>query len=283
LDYNRLRKRTLAGAKPALNFGTSGHKALEHRYKACLNQAVSPQVEDEQIRILETFFATNPPPEDEYRNLNWAIELFVKKYNKHYSSEPFSVLLDENQKPLVELPFTVPLATIGDVSVIYMGRIDLPVLWDDQVFILDHKTTSMLGQGFWDDLRVSPQQIGYAWAFWKLTGRCPAGFCVNAIRTKQAPVKPKNGIDAWWSECYERSKEFLSIDQYNEWEENLIKLVEEYLFHENKSYFPMKKKWCCGKYGRCQYYEVCTTNRESRDMMLQSSMYVDNDWSPLNP
>ncbi len=289
LEYNRLRKRELAATRPSLNFGTCGHLVWEHRYRTLGNAAPTPQLEEECGQIVSKYFAENPFPEDDFRTVNWAIELFVKRYNQRYALEPFQLLQTEDGQSVVELPFMVKLfdarGSITPSSLIpvyYTGKIDLPVSWDDSIMVGDHKTTSMMGDSFWDDLRVSPQLLGYCWGFWQTTGIRPAGFFVNAVRTRPQPMKPKGGLDAWWEENYQRSKEFVSVGQLDEWKANTIALVEEFLWHHSRSYFPMKKKWCSGKYGKCQYYSVCNglpiTQREE---MLMSQLYMHNAWSPL--
>lgn len=286
-EYNRILKRTSKGSKPSLDFGTAIHSALEHRYKAFGTQPViETDCYEQQGKILEKFFEENPPPEDDYRNLNWALEV-VRHYNTRYNIEPFNLLTDDEGKPLVELSFALPLfdyehPTAGLVPVYYTGRIDLPIVQDGRIYVMDHKTTSLMGQTFFDDLRVSPQQVGYAWAFEQLTQKKVNGFLINAIRSKQAPMKPKGGLDAWWEENFQRQREYLYPHSFPEWHYNTIALVEEFMWHHARGYFPQKKKWCVGKYGHCQYYQVCDTPPENRGVMLSApNLYMENVWSPL--
>lgn len=284
-EYNRLRKRIPAADRPSLNFGTAIHAALEHRYR--YHQANIPDLELEkaQAQILEECFRQKPPPEDDFRNLNWAIEV-NHKYNEHTSFEPFNLLLDNEGKPLVELSFALPLyvyeaSPTKRIQIYYTGRIDLPTMWDGQIIVGDHKTTSILGTTFFDDLRVSPQQVGYCWAFQKLTGKKVSGFFINAIRVRPAPAKPKGGFEAWWAESFQRHKEYLLPHTLEEWHTNVIALIDEFFWHYSRQFFPQKKKWCCGKYGRCQYYDVCDTPPNHRGLMLSSTLFTDNIWSPL--
>lgn len=304
LEYQQIRRRTLSASRPALDFGSAGHLVLEHRYRhygTDLDPLTLIECEQGQAQVLADFYAAHPQPEDSFRNLNWAMEVFVKHYNERYPIEPFNLLADANDKPMVELSFAIPFAfwdteeealvpSVGPsgldplpslVPILYSGKIDLPVLWDESVIIVDHKTTSVLGERFWDDLRVSPQQLGYCWAFWKLTGKMPLGFCVNAIRTSPMPMKPKNGIGAWWEESFSRMKEYINETHLNEWHHNCFALIEEMFWHAGRDYFPMKKKWCVGKYGKCQFYEVCYTPLAQRDELLASSAFEDYTWSPL--
>ena len=301
LEYSRLFRRISSAAKPALNFGSAIHLAMEYRYKNCKNQCPDALEESEQGRIMSDFFVKNPPPEDDWRNLNWAMTV-LKRYNQTYQVEPFNVLVAENDitnsvtkdivirkgEPLVEMPFALKLFDYnpenvipGPIPVYYSGKIDLPVMWDGLLTVIDHKTTSMLGDYFSKEQRVSPQQFGYVWAFEQLTGQKVAQFCINAIRSREAPQKPKGGIDAWWLENFHRHKEFVMPHHLVEWKANTIALVEEFFWHYQRGYFPQKKKWCCGKYGLCPYYDVCDLPPSQRGLMLESTAFADNDWSPL--
>lgn len=287
LEYERLLKRTPATAKTSLLFGSAGHHVLEYRYKTCGNNTIDAFQQGEQLRLLETFFHERFPPleEGDFRTLNWASELFVQKYNERYQAEPFNLLMDKEGKPMVEVSFVVPFGTriIDDrlINIFYMGRIDLPVLWDNQVIVFDHKTSSIMGTTVFDELRISPQQIGYAWAFQRLTGRKVAGFCVNVIRSRPPAAKPKNGLAAWWEESFVRDKTYLQPHHFSEWEENTNQLIDECLWYHTDKRFPQKKKWCVGKYGRCAFYDVCALPPESRSLLLESPLFVDNNWSPL--
>lgn len=284
-EYSRVRKRIPAISKPALAFGGAIHAALAVRYGRG-DVVFSPETWPLQMDALEKHFAENPIPPDDFRNVNWAAEV-LKRYNERYMIEPFS-MLKLGDKVFVEQPFLLPLFVYENppappLPVMYMGRIDMAVTWDSQVFVPDHKTTSMLGPTYFDDLRVSPQQVGYCWAFEQVTGVRPAGFVINAIRVRAQPDKPKGGVAAWWEESFQRHKEYLLPHTISEWKTNTIALVEEFMWQYNRGFFPQKKKWCCAKYGRCPYYDVCDSAPDVRGVMLSSGMFADNTWSPLNP
>lgn len=282
LQYQKLNQRVLAGGKTALHFGSAIHLALEHRYKTCGSGQPDYAVEDEQGQLLVKYFEQNPPPLDDHRNAEHCFNL-IKHYNQRYPVEPFKLLFDaKTQKPMVELSFMLPLYTRKDgMRVFYTGRIDLPVNWDGGVIIIDHKTTSMLGSTFFDELSMSAQQLGYSWAFQELSGLPVRGFCINALRTSKKPMKPKNGDAAWWDESIQRNITYLRPGQLEEWRTNAIALVEEFFWHYDNQYMPMKTKWCVGKYGKCSYFDVCNLPPEQRIEQLNSSLFTDNIWSPL--
>lgn len=314
LQYNRFHKKVAAIAKPSLNFGSAIHLALEHRYKTYQNMSPDALLHEEITGILSKFFEEHPVEDGEYRNLNWALEL-VKRYNNKYQIEPFQLLSDAAGKVQVELPFALPLFTYRlrdgnnpsgyiDIPVIYTGRIDLPVMWDDQLTIIDHKTTSMLGTSFGDGMKMSAQQKGYCWAFQTLTGQKVSGYCINAIRVKepgdftanaykklggrknppsqeQVEAKAEQLCAEWWDESLCRERYYLRDDELEEWKFNVIAIIKEMFYHYEQGYLPMKTSWC-NKFGRCAYFDVCSLPKEDRGVMLESGMFTENTWDPLH-
>lgn len=288
MQYSKLHRRISSGNKPSLNFGSAIHKALEYRYLHHRNKPADASLLEAQALEILKHFDTSPAEEDDYRTSNWAIEL-IKKYNDAYKVEPFNLLVDDKDKILCELSFALPLFDFvheglpfeKSIPVIYIGRIDLAVQWDGGVWILDHKTTSMLGAQYFESMSMSAQQLGYVWAFQELTKQKCQGFVINAIRVKQPPLKPRDGLDAWWRESFQRQRFHVMPEQIVEWKANTIALVKEFFYHYLQSYFPMKSSWCVGKYGRCQYFDVCTLPLTNRETMLASALFTDNNWSPL--
>lgn len=285
-QYRYENKRQPTSEQAALNFGTVVHKALDYRYIKCLSGQVS--TEDEQViydTILSPFFDVTPPPDGDHRTLDWAFEI-VKHYNKHYLFEPFQLITQPgSDRILSEMTFALPLFEhkLPDgrvIPIIYIGRIDLPVIWDGVFFIIDHKTATTLGSFYFDGQKVSSQYEGYCWAFSQLTKHPIGGFCINGIRTKAPPAKPRNGWDSWWSEGFERHKEYLRPGQLEEWKKNTIALIKEFFFHLSQDYFPLKRK-ACTMYGKCPYYDVCYLPEASRELVLSSDQFMDATWSPL--
>ena len=99
-----LKKRTLKGrASAALDFGSAGHLALDARYAGASDQ--------QQCDLLVNYFAGIPEsasPDADHRDLNFAIEVFVRKYGERYPIEPFNIMLDNHGNPIVERAFSVP-------------------------------------------------------------------------------------------------------------------------------------------------------------------------------
>jgi hypothetical protein len=299
LQYKSLALRIGVGEKPALNFGSAIHLALEHRYRKYKTDPVPDSYWNEVGIIFTEYFMEHPVPIDDWRNMNWAMKT-MKEYLKKYESEDFALLGDKDGNVMVELPFAIELYRhVGfyydgkEIPVIYTGRIDLPVVLPDATnWILDHKTTAMVGQQFFDRMRLSSQQKGYCWAFEQLTGKKVSGYVVNVIRSKQPPDYVLRGEpssrgkstspEAWWNESLQRERFYIQPSSLHEWKHNTIELVEEFFWHYQRGYLPMETALGCTAYGRCPYFDVCTTAPEDRNVMLMSGMYADNEWSPLH-
>lgn len=306
LQYKTLNLRVSAGEKSALNFGSAIHLALEHRYRHYKNQPVDQKYYDDVANLLTKFFEEHPTPGDDWRSLNFCMEM-VRKYNEKYESEEFNLLVDDKGEVMVELAFALPLfeyrgpacPTIieggltkhAPIPVIYTGRIDLPISLEGSIYVMDHKTSSQLGGQFWKEMKMTAQMRGYVWAFQELTGKKVSGFMVNGLRTKEVPKYVESGktysrggksstAESWWGETFQRERFILKPGEIDEWKRNTIDLVEEFFFHYFRDYMPLKTKWC-NIYGQCPYYDVCTLAEEDRGMFLASGLFTDNIWSPL--
>jgi hypothetical protein len=308
MEYFYMNKRTSSDERGALNFGGGVHAALACRYSQASGYqdfCSGTPVEQQMIERMDEYFAANPLPIDGWRTAEHARNI-VLGYNTRYDVEPFRVL-EQAGKPLTEFPFAFKLVTTKAevpkweyeapgwdkkithrlITWFYTGRIDLVVGEGSQIFTLDHKTTSMMGDGFWMEQRVSPQHEGYCWAWWKATGLVPAGYIVNGIRTRKPLVRDESGkskrsqrqdVEA---DDFQRDKVFIDLPRLMEWESNLKAKLETFLWYYSRGYFPAHKKWCVGKYGACQYYDVCSLSPEFRIPTLNSGNFKDATWSPL--
>ncbi len=277
VEYSYLHKRVASWSKAALNFGGAVHHALAIRYRDFPDLALSSD-EDLQMEELSKWFAEKPNPMEDHRTLDLAQKL-IRAYNSRFQGEEFASLTF-NGSPAVELPFVFRLCKIGDITILYCGRIDLVVTSDGLIFVVDHKTTSMMGEQFFKGLSVSPQMVGYASGVEAILPKekC-AGFIVNAIKVPK-PTKTKgDGVD---SDCFQRHRTYLQEGQLAEWRQNTIALVEEFLWNYSRGILPQKKSWCVNKFGLCEFFGVCELPADNRSLMLSTGQFTNNDWSPLN-
>jgi hypothetical protein len=279
-EYYLVRNKELNRSKAALSFGGLMHELLELRY----THLGYPQAD--LITIASEIVAKAPAvEEDEWRTPERALNTFIA-YLAASEFDDFTILKNGEGKPQVEIYFELPLGEVeyddayngthfDKIKVLWCGRIDLLVASDGKTWIMDHKTTTMLGETFFADFENSQQTIGYTWAAQQFLGTPVAGLYLNALAIRKPS---KSGV------AFERHTKRFPYDQSRlvEWQYNTLTLVSDFLSHLSRQYFPMQSKWCVGKYGKCPYFDVCTMPAEQRETMLTSNFYRDVTWTPKN-
>lgn len=292
--FKILDQRELADERWAMRFGGIFHNAMQVRYTDCPMLCANTPTEANMLAGAQTEFEQTPPPPEQYRTLSLMTSL-VKGYNQKYQVEDWDVVI-ANGKPLVEVPFLIKLGELKvpwrdkPYIIMYMGKIDLVVSLGGQIYTLDFKTTSIMGKGFWEEMSVTPQFEGYCWAWWKQMKTLPTGYIVRAIRTR-APLKRDDTGEPTSKRAkrrgdvepddFEEARHFVDEERLLEWEYNTMAIISNFVTSHYQGYLPAHKKWCVGKYGRCQYFEVCNLPLDNRQLLLHSSMFVDSKWSPL--
>lgn len=298
-EYYTINRRELNTEHAAFRFGTHIHHALAMHHTGFSEEIVTQRLIDN--------FAVNPCDSEGWRNLNSAL-LTLKSYFRHKHLHPWKPrnvwkTVREIQDPLlgfrlhrmsaVELTFAAFIGRVRGIPIIYTGRIDLLVELSDGLFVVDHKTTSVLGDSWWWDQAISPQYLGYCWAVVECYGIEPTGYLVNALG-----IRPSIA-NASWDDIEEkiivpkgskavpvefaRQKFYTKVPrgQLEEWRVNLLAQVRTYFDYCERGYFPMHRKACVGKYGRCPYYNVDELPAASREVALASPAFRNVTWSPL--
>jgi hypothetical protein len=249
------------------------------------------------------YFTENPTPPDEYRTPTCALEVLAHyRVRKTFPDYQWRVLSD-NQGLLVERPFELPLGVlevneeiqlpnwpnpqlVRRIHVAWSGRIDLVVESNMRNRICDHKTTSIAGDQFVQDFQLSNATIGYLWAAQQLWPDLDiSGFVLNAIHLKRhkpgtpLTVKGPRGGDPPLN--FFRAYFDYTPERVKQWEENALVLVEDFVHCMVRNFYPLHTKWCMSKYGKCQYWDVCTIDDSRvRLKMLQSDAFKDVTWNP---
>lgn len=278
-QYYSILKREPAGFNAALFFGSVIHKALEHRMKR------TPTWEADQVNTITAAYAENPPPFEEWRTPDLALEVLTA-YNKRWpiELEPFTVITDS-----VESSFRVLLGTamldcalqtpdgpvhVKAVNVFWTGRCDALINLYDSVFVMDHKTASVTGESYYEDFNLSSQMLGYVWAA-RQRGIPAVGLYADVLETRR-PSKTGKAI------AQRRQPYWYSDFHLEEWRVDTFTLIQDFLEHWARDYFPKGTKWCHGKYGECPYWKVCSQDTTAgREQLLHGENYQPVTWSPL--
>jgi len=296
-EYRLIYSRSTYPSAP-LTYGQAIHAALEVWYKA--QMATDDVTRAAMIHAGEKVFLANPMPIGEWRTFDHFVTA-IHRYIKRYANEPFVVLPHEGQ-PAVELSFCQPLTVIkvdalcpyprsqividsdsdspfhiANVHVVWTGIIDLIVQQGSSTWIVDHKTASRTGEAYFRAFDLSQQIIGYVWAARQLF---PSHDFQGAIMNIIVGRQPTKTGTAW---DQEREYKRFPQSRIDEWPLHMTSIIEDFLHHLTKGFFPMKTQWCSGKFGVCPFLDVCTMDtHRGRMLMLQSDRYADNVWNPLN-
>lgn len=277
-EYYNVYRREGAAERPALFRGTVLHHALAIR-KLRPHDDFQPL----QIDYILEAYRDKDFGEDEWRTAERAIDTIIL-YNKQWpiESEPFVVIEGSVEKPFKILLGTAELNThipgigyVRNVRIYWTGILDGLVDYS-QLFVLDHKSTSVLGPTFFDDFVLSSQMHGYVWSARKIGYPDCAGLYLDVLASRKPT---KTGI----ANEFQRQRYYYNDAHLAEWERDTFTLIEDFLEHLCRGYFPKSPKWCFGKYGRCQYWDVCTQPPENRQDVIESDLYKPVTWSPLSP
>lgn len=300
-EYKLVYSREAHARNAALVFGGAIHEALESLYTGA--------DEATQNQKLVDFFAQNPAPPDEFRTVGNALEV-MRLYRQHASIDPDYVseqpLFEwheetQTKRPIVERAFELPLGVldvdaklqlpswdrphhITQIHVAYSGRIDRVLHCNNANRVMDHKTGTVIEPL---EYLLASQTIGYVWAGRQLWPEHDiTGFCLNALRLKKptgsGPLNapgPRGGEPAlrFFRAYFEYPEETL-----RRWEVNTMALVTDFVHDLLRNYFPMKTKWCFGKFGKCPYHDVCTLQEPAVQLRyLNSEVFKDVTWDPV--
>lgn len=194
-----------------------------------------------------------------------------------------------HDRPIVERSFALPLGHVWGYPIIYIGKVDLMTedhngLWSGP----DHKTAFQFGKGFHDEMAVDSGQLGYVWATEQITGRRPRGYIIDAVRVRRA----SRGKASEYMENQDApvdASDFMRIpfdvlpETIEEWRTDTLAIIESIFQDYERGFFPRHRWECVSKYGQCDYYDVCHVAKGSRESVLASTLFEDNEWSPLNP
>lgn len=237
-----------------LSFGIAIHEALDKFYTEGLDSAIQ--------RFKETF---EDVEEEQLRTVANGVKL-LKTYAEKYAREPFKVIA----KPEGSFLFKV-----GDVD--YVGKIDLPVEWDGQLWIMEHKTTSYIKSGYFDQFMLDKQPTGYVLAAEAYLERPCIGCIINVLEPWKELVRPtaksKQPFDHFVRYPLTKSKEHKERFKLNV--QRIVRDIE--WCKENDEWYEAENKNVCVFYQRkCPYFDLCFYGENERIL----SQYKVEEWNP---
>lgn len=259
-EHVRNLKPKLKGA--ALQFGGAIHEALDTYYSEGMNESAL------KLGIDKLKVGWQDREGDEIRTVENGVKL-LENYALKYKHEPFKPL----GKPEKGFVFF-----IGDI--LYGGRIDLPVEWDNDLWIMEHKTTTRLTNGYFDQFELDKQVTGYIIAAEEhFKGRKVMGCIVNVMEpwkeVKRVTEKTKKPEDHFLRKPITRSQ--MLKDRFRLNIQRTVRDIE--WCTENDEFMEAEKKEVCYYYNRpCPYLQLCKYGEDERVIERD---YIIEVWEPF--
>jgi len=243
---------------PALVFGSAIHKALEAFYCMPKNdrslESVLLVFEGELINLMTV--------EDRYSPNSFENGLaLLREYCRVYKNDPW-------EATHVEKEFEFLLHEDPKIKVFYHGTIDAIMVNSQtkETAVFDHKTTSQMGVTFSQRVNPNFQFAGYVWAAQQM-GVKTNSFIMNGIQKKNTIPKTKREITP--NQMLRVPTEF-TAGQIREWKENVLAILNTYLYQDKYNFFPMNAPSPCTQYGGCQFREICELSPELRQQVIDA-------------
>jgi hypothetical protein len=290
LYYGGLR-RVATSKRTPLTFGGAVHVGLDHWLNhhgredpiSLSKKALALALADAAANELD---AAGDPKRNSDR-----LDQLLSAYFLQYDLSPslrFKVL-EHQGKRMVEQSFTVPLGAVTvstknfgafTIQIIWAGKIDVIEKFNAALAVVDHKTTTVMGDRFTDDKERSSQMVGYTYA-----GR----YLSKLLFDNQPVFGARINALAMRSTGFEFQVFDIPIADWKvaEWQMETLQKVERVIldldnFISTGVALPTREH-CCTKYGRCQYFDLCNTHPSMRDRMLfDDNYFFISEWSPLD-
>lgn len=305
-SWSRVTEIEAVATRAGMNYGKYGlHEPLAFYYTAMMRGASLVDAARVAENMIDASFIEHPQPESnrqgkpEWRTAARAKQAFAA-YLKHWGAEDFQVLG-------VEEPFECELGKFRykedaftpevEITVRIRGIRDLRVKWHDQLWVLDHKTSTEWSDLTVDEGRASFQFQEYAWVERQLWQRHfeahealgpeeagpllppPAGVIGNYIISRQPYAEGRKPStrdiprDQFVREPYPYSDAQLA-----EWHEDAMDLARE-IFTRWQTQNWKRNRTACAHWGRCEYYRLCWET----DPAYREAAALSSDYRPRTP
>jgi hypothetical protein len=136
----------------------------------------------------------------------------------------------------------------------FRGKTDAVISWKGKIWLLEHKTTAMTGNIFYDKFMLDFQTTGYLYGIGKALGTRPHGFLLNVLK------KPNKNAKDQLSVSFEREPYLRTDEDITRFEHEFIHHAEDYENAVVNNRFAMDGAWneSCVKWNRrCYFWDVC--------------------------
>lgn len=253
----------------ALGHGGVMHEGLKAWYQGAIDGlSVASRLESALLTIQNSWPETHPF--DDFRTLSRAQELMIR-YASEYQTESFRVVR-------VEIPFlfelgrsilmcdscgfyNLPLDVNHEPATIcancflpleqieFGGIVDLLTALGPRsgtvTYIVEHKTTSVFGPGYFTQWQIHAQLTGYVWGAQQVTGKLVGGVNVNVL------AMTKSGNMNFGRKMFGRNQ--ADIDR---WKNDISDTCNAIRYAQRTGLWRMHTNSCVTKFGACEFHSV---------------------------
>jgi hypothetical protein len=262
-------------------FGSAIHKALEVFYGGTVEERILPPYNDMELlafghatpdslipRAIYAFAKKAEPlsalPPENKRSISNGVWI-LWNYFKAYLDDPYIAYVDEFG-PFVERGFTFDLYEDENLIIEYFGTIDLVMkhLTTGNLLVCDHKTSSVVGNDFYNRIRPNSQYTGYLMGA-RGNGINTNDFMVNCLEVKAKPKTARGSAPNFPRQITNRSEE-----DFAEFRETVIFYVKSYLTAIRTGTWPISHTNACAMYAGCTYLSICGAPKNLRENIINA-------------
>lgn len=186
-----------------------------------------------------------------------------------FATDPIQPYMRQSGTPATEFTFAIPLDTLHPTTnqpIIYAGRFDLLGEYNQQLFVVDEKTTSQLGPQFLNQWSLRGQFIGYCWAA-RQYGYPVVGAVVRGLKIA--------------SSGFDHAEPIIYAGDWlvEQWKQHIEHTISRLITTWQSNYWDKNFDNACTHYGGCQFRQLCESPNPERWI---EGNYGPRTWNPLH-
>ncbi len=213
-------------------------------------------------------------PDHKYKNRISLLHAVIGYLDGH-DEDKVETIIKEDGEPAVEFSFRFEMGRMANESQPYLlcGHMDDVVMFQDDYFIRDHKTTtSTPGNYYWQQFEPNNQMTLYTLASRVILNRAAKGVIIDSAQILLTEPFVR----------FTRGMTYRTEEQLDEWLHDLDYWLDQAEIYAERSHWPQNDT-ACNMYGGCRFRHVCAASPQVRDMILQSDFDKGEGWNPLLP
>jgi hypothetical protein len=266
-----------------LRFGIEYHAALELFDRLMAEEdhdreaAIYIVLQKTHLRTAD-WFPDQSTKAGRYKNRVTLLGLILD-YLDHFDPDPAETYIKTDGTPAVELSFRFELDWGPKSSLaqpyLLSGHLDRVVTFNDQLLVMDRKTTTTTLSPYYFAQYEPHNQI----TLYTLAGRIILNTPIRGVVIDAAQIlleKPNQ---------FARGFTYRTDDQLDEWLDDLKILLRTNEFYTETNHWPMNDT-ACDKFSGCKFRSCCAKSPGIRDRFLASDfdkLPLEDRWNPLHP